>query len=329
MLVVNEPELAEAIARLRGEWAERSGGSLTAEAKSWPDLAEGQQLDADVIVFPSRYLGELCVRDWLRPVRPNVLESENLNVADIFPLVRRDLIRWGGRVMALPLGVDMFTPGDATGRQPAVAFFVQAAPSVVAQERLGVLFDPETMKPRITEPAFVATLERLVGASDDNGSDQTAGEHTMPLLGWGDRLAAVAASSHNAASAFQLLAWLAAPEASSQIARDAGGTMPVRRSLASSPAWHDPKLTADQRADLAKSLSAALNRSTFLMVPRIPGIDQYMAALDDAVEAAVSKDIDAAVALRNAAEQWEKITDTHGREHQRQAYLKHLGIAEP
>src|SRR5262245_9802656 len=66
VLVVNEPELVEALNRLRGEWAERSGGELAATGTIWKDLSTAKTLDADVIIFPSRYLGELCTRNWLR-----------------------------------------------------------------------------------------------------------------------------------------------------------------------------------------------------------------------------------------------------------------------
>src|ERR1700675_534418 len=66
VLVVNDLALAEAIGRLRGEWAERFGGTLTAETKAWADLADAKSLDADVVVFPTRYLGELYTRGWLR-----------------------------------------------------------------------------------------------------------------------------------------------------------------------------------------------------------------------------------------------------------------------
>src|SRR3954463_8667572 len=76
VLVVNEPGVAEAINRLRGEWAERSGGELSATQRQWKYVAAESSIDADAIIFPSRYLGELCVRGWLRPVRPNVLDSD-------------------------------------------------------------------------------------------------------------------------------------------------------------------------------------------------------------------------------------------------------------
>src|SRR6476659_1167758 len=76
------------------EWAERSGGTLNASSATWADVAAMKELDADAIVFPSRYLGELCTRDWLRPVRSSVLDSPEFNAADIFPLLRHTVMKW-------------------------------------------------------------------------------------------------------------------------------------------------------------------------------------------------------------------------------------------
>ncbi len=146
VLVVNEPGVVEAINRLRGEWAERSGGELSAVAAEWKQVAGEMSLDADVVIFPSRYLGDLCTRGWLRPMRPNVLESKDFDEADVFPLVRRVLVRWGKQVMALPLSIDValpgITPGKAISDHPAIEFLADAASTVISSERDGVLFDP-------------------------------------------------------------------------------------------------------------------------------------------------------------------------------------------
>ncbi len=329
LLVVNEPELAEAINRLRGEWAERSGGELTKSAKPWQEVIAQESVDADLIVFPSRYLGELCVRDWIRPIRPNVLESDDLRAADYFPLVRHELISWGGRVMALPLGIGPAVVGERIDRHPALSLLAQAAPAAMTKERIGALFDSETMQPRITERAFVDALTRLAQSTNDSTSVGPAPALSIPVLGYSDRLLAVTTSSRNAASAFQLLEWLAQADTSTQLARAGRGTMPVRRSLASSPQWYDPSLTSSERADLGKALEAALSGEQCLLIPRIPSVDNYMATLDDAVKSAVFDKVPPQVALETAAQRWEQITDAHGRDAQRQAYLKHLGIDDP
>jgi len=329
VLVVNEPELAEAIDRLRGEWAERIGGELRTSAKSWQGVIDQEPMDADVIVFPSRYLGELCVRDWLRPVRSSVLESDDLRAADYYPLVRHELISWGGQVMALPLGVEPAGIAGETGDDPAILLLAEAAPAAVSKERLGVLFDSETMKPRIAEPPFVDALAQMVQSKAENGSVRSRGGPAVPVLGYSDRLIAVTNSSRNAATAFKLLEWLASPETSSQLARAGDGTMPVRRSLASSAAWYEPRLSAGERAERGKSLEAALDQSEFVLIPRIPGVDDYLAALDQAVKEALSEGVAPRAALDKASRRWEEITATRGRDDQRQAYLKHLGFGEP
>jgi hypothetical protein len=318
VLVVNEPELAEAINRLRGEWAERSGGELSALATAWDQLIKLKSIDADVVVFPSRYLGELCMREWLRPVRPNVLESKELNIEDVFPLVRRKLLRWGGEVMALPLGIDPLTLRPDEREQPGIALLVEAV-RASSDQGDNVLFDIETMKPRITDPAFIENLERLPRRGDTT---------VLPVLGYSDRLIAVTSASRNAASAFKLLAWLAQADTSSQLAQAGSPTFPVRESLAASPTWYGSEMPAEERLATGSALKRMLTAQQCLSVPRIPGVDQYMTALDEAVRSVINSESTPEEALQKAAQHWEQITDVHGREAQREAYLEHLGINE-
>jgi len=327
VLVVNEPELTEAINRLRGEWNDRSGGELNTSSMSWAELAAAKSLEADVVVFPSRYLGELCARDWLRPVRSNVLQSDELKMSDVFPVVGRRLIRWGGEVMALPLGIDPASVRPDLAKQPAIAFLVEAAPGAISQNEEGVLFETQTMKPRITEPAFVDALKRLSN-HEDNSFEQSRERAKVPVLGYADRLVAVTAASRNAASAFKLAAWLAQADVSMQIANAGGTTLPARRSLASSKSWYGAEMAAGHK-DLGKVLEVTLVGDKCLLVPRIPGVDDYMSALEEAVKSAASDKVPPQEALEHAATRWEQITEDRGRELQRDAYLKHLGISEP
>ncbi len=310
VLVVNEPELAAAIGRLRGEWRERFGGNLLAETKTWQDVAAADAIDADLIVFPTRYLGKLATRGWLRPVRKNVLDSADYDAADVFPLARRDLVTWGGQVMALPISIDLPTEG----------LLVRVAPAALSNDRQGVLFDPETMRPRIAEPAFVQALSM---------SNDAAELGSVPVLGVDDRLLAVTTASRNPATAFRLLGWLASAEISTQLASAVGGPMPIRHSLAKSSAWYDPRLNAAERNELAIRLEQALNSDRCLLVPRIPGIDDYLAALDEAAASVQAGNAEPLAALEAASTKWDAITDLLGRDKQRAAYLKHLNITEP
>jgi hypothetical protein len=321
VLVVNDPALAEAIDRLRGEWHEQSGGELAAVSKLWAEVAAAETIDADVIVYPTRYMGEFCVRGQLRPVRKSVLEDKSLDFDDFFPLVRRQLIVWGGETMALPLGIDF--PGLTITWNPpgAVSYLVTVAPKVVIPTRTGDLFDPETMKPRIDDPALAELFHQDVGSPAET---QAAGR--VPVLGFGDRMASVTTASRNAASAFKLLAWLASADVSSQLARAGSGAQPARKSLAASSAWYSPGLTEGERSAVGKNLQATLEGDDVLIVPRIPGVDQYMDALHEAMKHVAIDRANPEDALKQAAAKWEQITDAHGRDAQRQAYQKHLGI---
>ncbi|GAG37773.1 unnamed protein product, partial [marine sediment metagenome] len=164
LLIVNDPSLAEAISRLRVEWAEQAGSRFQVVQATWDKINAGDRLDADLIIYPTRYLGTLCERDWLRPIRNHVLEDPSYNASDLFRLVRERLMTYGGRVMALPLGIDAagFTNGwQGLPYQGAYQLLARAAPDVVDPRLETVLFEAETMRPRIAEPPFVRALVEL------------------------------------------------------------------------------------------------------------------------------------------------------------------------
>jgi hypothetical protein len=204
----------------------------------------------------------------------------------------------------------------------------RAAPDAVSKDRIGTMFDSETMTPRIAEPPFVAALTELAHKNIEQAPDRVADKRSVPVLGYSDSLAAVTGSTHNAASAFKLLEWLAQAETSTQLAQAAEGSMPARRSLLTSSSWYSANLTRGERAEIAEALKAAFSGEQCLLVPRIPGVDEYLAALDQAVHDAVSGGVAPQAALERTARQWDAITDAHGRDAQRAAYLNHLGISD-
>jgi hypothetical protein len=205
-----------------------------------------------------------------------------------------------------------------------------AAPYAVTDDRLGSLFDPESMKPRITEAPFVEALTQLARqkSSGDDNFDDAAAELRIPIVGFADRLVGVSTRSRNAASAFKLLGWFASAEISSQLRATNKSLTPVRRSLASSSKWYGSDVAAGERRMLAATLDDLLSAQRELIVPRIPGIDDYMAALDEAVHSVIKDNASPQESLGKASARWEEITESRGRDAQRQAYLKHLGIDE-
>jgi len=205
VVVVDDPSLVSGVELLRGEWAERSGGQLTVTPWSIDELLEADELPADVVIYPARYVGTLVDRDWLRPVRDTVLQNRTFAFNDILPLIRNRSQRYGDQVYALSLGdpplmlawqaaalaevgatppatweeFDQLLPRLTQSASQAVggsvlsgqftrlkqtwarALLVRTIGYARHRGRTAVLFDPETMEPRITEPPFVRALKEL------------------------------------------------------------------------------------------------------------------------------------------------------------------------
>ena len=70
----------------------------------------------------------------------------------------------------------------------------------------------------------------------------------------------------------------------------------------------------------------AFDRQQWVFALRIPGRAEYLLALDEAVDQAVSKGKSPRRALRDAAGRWRVITEKHGKENQRRAYRKSLEL---
>ena len=76
----------------------------------------------------------------------------------------------------------------------------------------------------------------------------------------------------------------------------------------------------------AEQTAATLSRRQFLAAFRLPGRDEYLAALDEAVQAAVRGRQKPDAALKAAAEKWREINRRLGVEQQKAAYLHSLGL---
>src|SRR5688500_15019922 len=104
VLVAGDEKIAEGVRLLGGEWKARSGGALTVTTATLDELDAAKELSADVVIFPSRWLGVLAERGAIRPMRDSVLSNPHLALNDIFPAIRNGEMRYGGLTMALPLG---------------------------------------------------------------------------------------------------------------------------------------------------------------------------------------------------------------------------------
>lgn len=421
--VAEDAALAEAIERLRGEWQELGGTqvqiSQIEHSELLSDAAEEENLQneekrpqADLVIFASRYLGHLCEEHRLRPLRTSTLRSETLSVDDILPTVRETVMTYGGQPMALPIGCPVplllseqkeGVPAVGTWQQlPADsasyvlssatenltwAYLLLARAACYAQHpsRDAILFDPDSMKPRLDSPPFVralvemkemATADRLVVSdsvaaylkhgeltalfwpsrpkSDPNVTQTQRSETTMvaplpgtdlvwnpipeeweavtsapqrvTLLGTSGRLIGVSSNSRNAAAAFRLAAWLAGKQNARQLSTASPNVAACRNSLlVGGDDWLGYGLPGFGQG-VSRAIGESLANRRRFIVPRLVRVDEYLDSLGAAVRTAASDDSPPEVLLQRACDDWEKLTDAVGRDRQRRAYLRHLGV---
>ncbi len=187
LLVVGDPQLAEAVRLQRGEWAERSGGELIVQEVSREEFQTAELPNADVIIYPTQYLAELVVGKQLRTIRQSVLDDSRFVFDDLLPVVRNEVMRYGGEFFAISLGEaplmlarvagsDDETEAEAAPNRaptwtelaklhlegrPAEELIARAASFVDPQLRSELLFDPKDMNPRLTAPHFRRALEQM------------------------------------------------------------------------------------------------------------------------------------------------------------------------
>jgi multiple sugar transport system substrate-binding protein len=164
------------------------------------------------------------------------------------------------------------------------------------------------------------------GAWDDRSDED---DTRVPLLAVAGRLGMVAQKASDADAAFHLLVWLSDDRISPQVCPESPATTLFRQSQVQSPkAWVERQVPATAAAHYADVTREALQREAWLGALRIPGREEYLAALDEAVASAVrSKSKEPAHdALLKAETKWRKITERLGLERQRVAYRRSLGL---
>ena len=389
ILVVDDSPLAAGIKLLRGEWTERSGGQLEIEEGTIQQLLDAKELSADLIIYPSRFVGTLVDRNWLRPVRKSVLQSEDVAIDDMFSLIRNATLPYGEQVYGLTLGEpplmlalegnhthgekfawDLISNPEKSGNTQlefpyAVALLARGV--AYAQQHSGesAWFDPATMQPRIAQPPYVKALQEMIGSEGPSTWAQVGGVFGWPqsqsqpqsqelltwvslsaagevysptlgkwkenesadpitFLGFAGRSVSVARSTRNSASAFKLLKWFVSEKIATQLSPRSESTVWFRKSQATKAKRWLPKGGADDAT--AAAITKLLSSNHYYLLPRIPGIDEYLEVLDKSVRRAISEVRSTEDVLAEVVENWDKLTDRYGRERQRVAYRRHLGL---
>ncbi|HEX6962649.1 MAG TPA: hypothetical protein VF175_12330, partial [Lacipirellula sp.] len=150
---------------------------------------------------------------------------------------------------------------------------------------------------------------------------------SVTLLGVQGRLIAVTQSTRNAVSAFALGQWLASGDVAIQLSSRSDATLWYRESQAPSYGrWLEEQPTRSDGTPVTQVVAEAMDTETPVIIPRVPGVDEYLNVLAEAVRSAKPGEAAAAESLTAAATTWEEITERLGREAQTEAYQRHLGI---
>lgn len=440
LLIVDAPGLAQSI---RQQWSVRSQDEIKVDNITLSDLEGGESRSADVIVYPSRYVGELAEQRRIVPLPKYLLADRDWDRSDIFDLVRLREITWGGQTVAVPFGspqLVLYYRSDVMAylnREPPETWeeLAQLTQLLGRRDRLGkwappdtspwygmvqplgpnwagqvllaraacyarhrgyysTLFDYQTMEALIDGAPFIRALEELVigasagppeavtfspwearrmflrgqcalalawplprGAADEQPDDEdtvavgyaelpgseevfnfrtqqwearsSEDSRRVPLLGVAGRLGSVTRQSRQRQRSVQLLGWLTGRQMSGEIASRSKVTTLFRQSHRGRPEiWADPNVDSEAAKQYVDIVARAQSRKAVLITLRIPGRARYMAALDQAVHSAVAGEKSSQLALQEAAATWRQITDDLGRENQREAYRRSLGLAQ-
>ena len=148
----------------------------------------------------------------------------------------------------------------------------------------------------------------------------------VPLLGVAGRLGVVAAKADHREAAFQLLVWLSGGRLGPQVSAASPATTLFCRAHLQSPSLWVEKPASAGAVQYGDATAAALRHEQWLGALRLPGRAEYLAALDEAVTAAVRDGRPPLEALLQAEKKSRAITARLGLERQRAAYRHSLGL---
>lgn len=151
----------------------------------------------------------------------------------------------------------------------------------------------------------------------------------VPVLGLSGRLGSIARGTSRARSAANFLTLLVNADWSVGVLSASPETGPSRNShLKALPRWLGDVWDGEPIRQYVDVIETAHDAPTWLVTLRIPGRNEYLAALDEAVRAAVRSESSPQESLSAAADKWRAITERLGKPNQRTAYRRSLGLAK-
>lgn len=175
-------------------------------------------------------------------------------------------------------------------------------------------------------PGSPAVYSQSESKWQQRGSDE---DPRVPLLGMAGRLAGVAATAENEVGAQALVAWLAGPEVGGHLATRSESTTVFRASQESLAGKFVLPADAAIGGQYALAVHAGQFRPQWSPGVRLPGREEYLVALDKAVQSKLKGETESAPALAAAAKKWEEVTARRGVKEQKRALENSLGLQGP
>ncbi len=150
-------------------------------------------------------------------------------------------------------------------------------------------------------------------------------ERHVPLLAVSGRIAAVTSTTSDPKAAQSLIVWMSGREVSPLVGPTSSETTLFRESQLTSPGQWTGGMVAESSRSYAAALKSSASLQRYVSL-RLPGREEYLAALDQAVQAAIAGEKSPAEVLAAASEKWKAITAARGIEAQRRALKRDLGM---
>ncbi|MDA1050345.1 MAG: extracellular solute-binding protein [Planctomycetota bacterium] len=149
----------------------------------------------------------------------------------------------------------------------------------------------------------------------------------VPLIAIDGRLGSVTTDCRRKKQALGMLFMISGDELGTAIGSASSHTTLFRESqLGKASDWVDRECEGAPARQYGEVILATQNSAAWLDAIRIPGRSEYIAALERAVNSVVAAEATPPEALKEAAAEWNKITDSIGRESQQRAYMRSLGL---
>lgn len=148
----------------------------------------------------------------------------------------------------------------------------------------------------------------------------------IPLIGLGGWVGAIPKGSDRKQDAFQVLFWLSREQATEVAGRLPDCTLYRNEHMTQAKRWVDQPAPDAAAIELALIVRQMLEKPVALLAIGIPGTEEYLRALDEAVAATVRGELSAREALVRAREEWEAINKKWGQDKQLQAYRHSMNL---